>query len=91
MPLESELEKEVVKWVEAQGGRALKLKIENERGFPDRTIILPCGFIAFVELKRPKGSTKKYEQQKRMVEWLKGQGFPAEFCETLDDVKRLCK
>ena len=91
MAIESELEREVVKWVEDQGGRALKLKIENERGFPDRTIILPHGFIAFPELKRSRGSTKKYQQQIQMVEWLKSMGLPAAFCSTLDDVKELCE
>lgn len=91
MPVESELEREVAEWAKTEGGRALKLKIENERGFPDRTIILPYGVIAFPELKRPRGSTKKYEQQKQMVAWLKSMGFPAEFCQTLDEVKSLCR
>lgn len=91
MSLERNLESEVVDWVESQGGRALKLKIENERGFPDRTIILPHGFIGFAELKRARGSTKKYEQQKRMVAWLRSMGLPAEFCSTLKEVKDLCE
>jgi len=91
MALESELEKAVCKWVESLGGRALKLKLENERGFPDRTIILPHGFIGFVELKRASGSTKKYEQQKRKVDWLKAMGLPAAFCSTLEEVKEFCK
>jgi hypothetical protein len=90
MAIETDLEREVAEWALTEGGRALKLKIENERGFPDRTIILPYGVIAFPELKRTRGSTKKYEQQKRMVEWLKNMGFPSEFCRTLDEVKELC-
>lgn len=90
MANESDLEREVAAWALTEGGRALKLKMENERGFPDRTIILPYGVIAFPELKRSRGSTKKYEQQKRMVEWLKSMGLPSEFCTSLDDVKRLC-
>jgi len=89
--LESELERDVVAWVESQGGRALKLKLDNERGFPDRVIILPDGFIAFAELKRSKGSTKKYKQQEKFVTWLKSMGFPSAFCSTLDEVKELCK
>lgn len=87
--LESNLEDEVVRWAKDEGGRALKLKIENERGMTDRTIILPERRIIFPELKRPKGSTKRYEQQKRMIEWLQSMGFPAGFCQTLDEVKRL--
>lgn len=87
--LESELEREVVRWAESEGGRALKLKLDNERGFPDRTIILPGRAIAFPELKRAKGSTKRYEQQKRWVAWLQSMGLPSEFCSTLDEVKEL--
>lgn len=90
MALESELEREVVAWAESEGGRALKLKMENERGWPDRVVMLPCGLIAFVELKRARGSTKKYEQQIRMINWLRSMGFPAAFCQTLDEVKELC-
>jgi len=91
MALESQFESEMVEWAKTEGGRALKLKLENERGFPDRTLILPYGGIAFPELKRAKGSTKKYEQQKRMVEWLQAMGFPSEFCSTLEEVKALCR
>ena len=89
--LESDFEKEVVRWAIREGGLALKLKIENDRGWPDRTIILPGGFIGFAELKRPKGSTKKYEQQKRKIAWLKKMGFPAAFCDTIDEIEDLCK
>ena len=88
--LESEFEKEVVRWVKEQGGMALKLKNE-ERGFPDRTIILPQGFIAFGELKRAGTSSKKYHMQEVWVNTLKKFGFPAGFCETLDEVKDLCR
>lgn len=90
MALESDLEKEVVNWVESQGGRALKLKIENERGFPDRTIIMPHGLIVFCELKRAGKRSKRYKQQEDMVKWLKRMGLPAAFCSTLEEVKGLC-
>ena len=91
MARELDFEREVCAYAEAEGGRALKLKIENERGFPDRTIILPDGCIAFPELKRASGSTKKYEQQKRMIAWLRSMGLPAAFCHNMDEVKRLCQ
>jgi hypothetical protein len=89
--IEADFEREVVKWAEGEGGRALKLKMENERGFPDRTIILPGGFIAFAELKRARGSSKKYEQQQRMIAWLKSMSLPAEFCCDLQAIKDLCR
>jgi hypothetical protein len=87
--LESELERDVVDWAKDQGGRALKLELFSERGFPDRTIVLPGGRIAFPELKRRKGSTKRYEQQKRMVAWLTSMGLPSAFCSSLSEVEEL--
>jgi len=87
--LESNIEKTVVEWAGSEGGKALKLKNE-ERGFPDRTIILPGARIAFPELKRPK-KNKRYEQQKRMIAWLQSMGFPAEFCDNLESVKELLR
>ncbi len=48
--LESTLETDIVNWVEDQGGRAVKLKVDGERGFPDRTIFMPDGRMIFVEI-----------------------------------------
>lgn len=84
--LESDLEDEVVKWAEDRGGVALKLKLE-ERGFPDRTILMPNGVVCFVELKRKKKS-KTYHTQKLWCNRLRALGFHAEFCSTIDDVRR---
>ena len=39
----------------AYGGKALKLRPPTGRGFPDRTVLLPHRWSAFVEVKRPKG------------------------------------
>jgi hypothetical protein len=65
--LEFDVEQDLVTWAEAQGGMALKIKLENQRGFPDRLVILPGNRIVFVELKRP-GKSHTYPQQ---IEWLK--------------------
>jgi hypothetical protein len=86
--IEADLEREVVKWAIANGGRALKLKIDNERGFPDRTIFLPDGEILIPELKRP-GKSKKYEQQKRNIAWLQDLGFAAAFVDSLGELEEL--
>ena len=85
--LESGLESKVVKWAEAQGGEAPKLVLVNERGFPDRTLLLPGGRMLLVELKRP-GKSKKYEQQKKWVNRLQELGFVADFFDNLDDIER---
>lgn len=55
--LESDIEKELVKWCLTQGYECLKLRIDGENGFPDRTVITPKG-IYFIELKRPGGKLR---------------------------------
>lgn len=86
--LESDLEGEVVKWAQSEGGDAKKLVLYSETGWPDRTIFLPGGRIAIPELKRPK-KNKRGHAQKIWVAWLKSLGVPTGFCETLDEVKEL--
>ena len=88
MAVEADLERAVCQWAVDHGGEALKLKIDGERGFPDRTIFLPGGKILIAELKRP-GKNKRSEQQKRRVAWLQSLGFAAEFVESMDDLERL--
>ena len=49
-PLEADFEKQVVKWVEDRGGICKKVKVEGERGWPDRSIYLPGGFHSWWSL-----------------------------------------
>lgn len=86
--LEADLEKQLVKWAREQGGWSLKLKIENERGFTDQTILLPGARIAFPELKHPKRSSRSFNQEK-WVRRLTEMGFKAGFCKTFDEVMSL--
>lgn len=87
--LESELEDEVVEWVKTRGGYALKLKIENEQGWPDRTLFLPGATIALPELKRPNG--RRRHMQKLWVRRLAALGFQIDFCTSLEEVKELVR
>jgi hypothetical protein len=64
---ESALEREVVKWCQAEGYLCLKLAIIGLRGFPDRTIIDTQGRFTFAELKRPNGG----ELSPHQVRWVK--------------------
>lgn len=56
--LEKEIEKKLVDAVKAAGGQCLKWTSPGTTGLPDRIVLLPRGKIAFVELKRPRGSRK---------------------------------
>ena len=62
--LEAEVEAYLVKRVEALGGMCLKLRPPTGRGFPDRTCLLPGGYVLFVELKRPVGGRVADHQDK---------------------------
>lgn len=72
--LEKEIEQKLRKLVEHHGGRCLKLVCLSFSGFPDRTILLPHGYIIFVETKRPKGGVYSALQDK-WRDWLLDMGF----------------
>ena len=84
---EAKFEEDVVAWAEELGGEAYKLKKDNQRGWPDRTIFLPGGQLIIPELKVPRGGRKR--QQIDQVARLRELGFRSGFCESLEDVKRL--
>ena len=56
--VETYLEKEVRR----KGGRAFKLACIGLRNFPDRTVLLPGGYIVFAECKVPKKDLRKTQQ-----------------------------
>lgn len=53
--LEKELEKKLVAGVKALGGKAYKFVSPGNIGVPDRLIIMPGGYIEFIELKTETG------------------------------------
>lgn len=87
MPLEKHAEASIVRWVKSQGGHALKLKIEGQRGFPDRTLFLPGAILLFVEAKREDGGVIS-QRQTYWVETLLSLGFHAIFATSLYEVQR---
>lgn len=88
--LEANIENRIVKYVESIGGLALKLVVASERGFPDRTLLLPGGLVVFVEIKRP-GKSKTYFMQTRWQERLQRRGFRCEFIRSIDQLKSLLR
>jgi hypothetical protein len=59
---ESYVEAHLVKSVVALGGICLKLKLDGQRGWPDRMVVWPCGAVHFVELKTRSGKLSKQQQ-----------------------------
>ena len=50
---ESVIEQYLVEQVKKLGGKAYKFSSPNNRGVPDRIVVLPTGIIFFVECKAP--------------------------------------
>ena len=84
--LENKVEDRLVLRVEAAGGLCLKLKLCSAVGWPDRTILLPGGRIAFAELKRPVGG-RRGPLQGWWRATLQRLGFRCEFLKTFQEVE----
>jgi hypothetical protein len=83
---EKELELMLVKEVKRRGGRAYKFISPGINGMPDRLVLLPKGYIGFVEVKAP-GKKMRPNQIKRKGE-LESLGFLV-YC--LDDPEQIDK
>lgn len=60
--LERDIEKYLVKRVAGVGGTAYKFTSPSNRGVFDRLVVMPGGFMWFVELKTAKGKLSKLQQ-----------------------------
>jgi hypothetical protein len=83
--LESVVEKFLVDEGERRGGRCEKVRVIGSRGFFDRFVALPGGFIALVELKRPKGGRLSPHQRDRIDSYQR-LGVRVRVCKTKQDV-----
>ena len=61
---EKEVEQKLVKAVKFAGGFCIKFTSPGFDGVPDRLVLMPCGRMAFIELKAP-GKTPRALQLKR--------------------------
>ena len=78
-------EQELIDTTKEQKGMCLKLKPMAQRGFPDRTILLPGGKIIFVECKRKK-DRKIRRLQQEWVKRLRALGFDAIIADNISQV-----
>ena len=53
--LEKEIEDHIKDYVAGLGGHCLKLRIDGQNGYPDRTVMLPNTPSFTIEFKTPKG------------------------------------
>ncbi|MDO5715745.1 MAG: VRR-NUC domain-containing protein [Tissierellia bacterium] len=88
--LEKDIENRLVKKIKAMGGQCYKWVSPGNAGVPDRIVLLPGGFIAFVELKRDKEVPRKIQLRQlqkilnlgQQVFVIKGLSGVDQFCET---------
>ena len=82
--LEADLENQCKEYIENLGGLFLKVKLENERGFPDRLVILD-GRHVFFEFKIPDGSGEISPHQKIWATKLRMRDAEVYFIEDYND------
>lgn len=88
--LEKEIEKDFVKWVESQGGIAVKFTDPARRGAPDRIVLLPERECYFVEFKRPKGGVVSIHQEDYAFNLFE-RGFPVYLIDSKGKLERFKK
>ena len=88
MQSENALENKIVRYVKSVGGRALKLILAAESGFPDRTILLPNGIVLFLEIKKKRGA-KVYPMQEAWQERIQHRQITSEFVDDFDKAKSI--
>lgn len=63
MAKEKLIEDAFVAFAEQHGCQAIKLRIDNQNGFPDRTVLCPDGTMFFIEFKTPDGKFRAGQVQ----------------------------
>lgn len=83
--MEKQIEKHLVRRVEARGGLAVKFPPLFFAGFPDRIVLMPGGVVVFVELKAP--GQRPRALQERVHARLRGLGFRVEVLDGVASVE----
>lgn len=84
MAEESLFEGRLKRYCDAQEWECLKLRIDGENGFPDRTILGPDGNVFFAELKAKNGTLRG--RQKWWLRRLQELGYNADVFYSYDDI-----
>jgi nucleoside-triphosphatase THEP1 len=88
--LESTIEAELKRRVEATGGICEKVRAIGRRGFFDRIIILPGPRIIFCEVKRPRGG-RVAPHQNEYASRYEALGVPVAIVRNREDIDALLK
>ena len=86
---EKELEKKFREAVRREGGKAYKFVSPGNDGVPDRLVVLPGGYIGFVELKR-KGKRPTALQRLR-IQHLKNLGCLVTILDKPEDIEKVIR
>jgi len=84
---EAKIEDAFCKYAKSKGCKPLKLRIDGENGFPDRTILLPNGRVLFIEFKIP--GAEPDPLQAVWLATLRKMGFIADYATTPEYAKML--
>ena len=86
MTTEADIENAFVDYAESRGCEALKLRVDGQNGFPDRTVLTPVG-VMFIEFKRPKGHMSQAQWLWRKV--LQALGYEVITAMSLQSAKKV--
>lgn len=84
--VEADIENQFVKYAEANQCVALKLRIDGQNGFPDRTVLTPRG-VVFMEFKTPVGKLRPMQRFWRNV--LRKTGYEVHTPRSFEDAKKI--
>jgi hypothetical protein len=90
MATESDLERQCRLHAQSLGGYLLKIRIPGTRGFHDRLLLLPPGYVAFIEFKHPGGRGRKSAPQTLWQHRLEALAIPAFEISAYADFCTLC-
>lgn len=87
--LEKDLQSKIVHLCRKHAILAVKVDSTSSRGWPDLTLVLPCGTVLFVELKTPRGRLS--ELQKHVIGKLEANNANVYVIRSIDEFRQLLR